>query len=1154
MIPENDNFKDFKIALGRQVTNLHKKHEDEVANLRSKIESLEKSRAYLQARASIETAKINREYRARLSELDSREKNLAQEGYGLIEREKKIDRELAEKDSIIQKLNLRTVEIESGLVSEFNQKLRSAKSESQRKDDEIEILKKNYAAAENDSVNKLEARKLEIRELNDKRKEEILSLSSQFAVERGEFERDKFTTQQNIKALKNTVNALKDEHRKMVSEYEDKLKIAILSAAEGKSSLGNALEEMKIEGDSLRRKLDELRLTSRRREEELTKKHENLVQGLSSEIQSKTSETEMLRKSVAEIKKINESLKDSYNGKIADIESISRSVEIELRNSLSESAAAKEHLETALQKSLENFASKEDELKNEIGILEKDLRSSREKSREMENKSSAEYLTLADEKRHLQELFEKEIASLKEKLIQRQSAMASMETAAARTQTGLHIKAASLEDANKNLQSEISLVRADMRKIEDIKNAKIAELNLLVKEREKEAAARFAELSEKKGFLELNLRNEKLNRAEDIEDRDKIVSELKNELESVRLAFDIRANAAEKEKRELERNVNVRLEAVKEKLEESENNVRKQADSFAGEMREKDVYSRAQEEELQKIISSKEAALFQMRDEMQRKLAEKDEKNALETDNLRRIIMSNSRKFQDEKEILSEKIREGESNYASALNAHRKEIEGMEALRASEKESLNNSIAALTGKLGSLTEDLEKSRESVSALSVESAELAAKLAAEKEDKRNVIQSFNERLLVKQEDISDRDRQIDKLNSDFSDMIKAKDFEIRRLAEEINKLSSLKSESEEALMAEREKIASENRALKEELDSARAQFRDQMSDSGKKLDVARIEKAAEVDKLKLSAAALKEALGRVKSESLIAKDDLKKHYMELFAEKDRATAALAETYEKKLEELNFAIRKMDAAIKKSENAYLAREEEFRKEKAGAAASGQKEKEEFGERLESRIKELEQNEKDSRQEIKRREKEFSSEKDNFERRIEALESKISELRLLRENEAGKANGSVAELTNQLKMRDMKLREEIKKRQESSAAASDEIVDLNGRLRREAKDYESRISKREDEYGKEISFLRAELAGVREEIKEAQKKASSEKHIIADNFAERARLMESAFNDERMKFNNEIRELTDINRALEEELSSIRARLEAFKSEQK
>ncbi|MCD6311430.1 MAG: hypothetical protein J7M11_03125 [Elusimicrobia bacterium] len=137
MVPENENFKDFKIALGRQVTDLHKRHEDETSRLRAKIEALEKSRAYLQARSSIETAKINREYRARLSELDAREKNLAQQGFSLTEREKKMDRALAEKDSIIQKLNLRTVEIESGLVSEFNQKLRAEKSELQRKEDEI---------------------------------------------------------------------------------------------------------------------------------------------------------------------------------------------------------------------------------------------------------------------------------------------------------------------------------------------------------------------------------------------------------------------------------------------------------------------------------------------------------------------------------------------------------------------------------------------------------------------------------------------------------------------------------------------------------------------------------------------------------------------------------------------------------------------------------------------------------------------------------------------------------------------------------------------------------------------------------------------------------------------------------------------------------
>ncbi|MCD6311431.1 MAG: hypothetical protein J7M11_03130, partial [Elusimicrobia bacterium] len=463
-------------------------------------------------------------------------------------------------------------------------------------------------------------------------------MSSKFAVERGEFERDKFTMQQNIKALKNTVNALKDEYRKTVSGYEDKLKAAVLAAAEGKSSLTNELEEMKIESDSLRSKLDEIRLASRRREEELTKKHENLTAGLSSEIHSKTAETAMLRKSVEELKKINESLKDSYNNKIADMESVSRSVEIELRNALSEAASGKDRLEAALKKASENFASKEAELKKENGLLEKDIIREREKNKEMENKYSAEYLTLADEKRHMRELLEKEITSLKEKLIQRQSAMASMETASARVQTGLQIKISSLEDANKNLSSEILQTGADMRKLENLKNEKIAELNMLVKEREKEAAARFAELSEKKGILELSLRNEKLKHAEDIEKRDAALSELTKELESARLTGEIRLNAVEKEKSEMERDFTARMEEIRKKLEESQNNIRIQAESFAEELREKDACWRSKEEDLKKIISSGETALFQLRDEMQRKLAEKDDAHVSETDALRRTI------------------------------------------------------------------------------------------------------------------------------------------------------------------------------------------------------------------------------------------------------------------------------------------------------------------------------------------------------------------------------------------------------------------------------------------------------------------------------------------------------------------------------------
>ncbi|PKM99851.1 MAG: hypothetical protein CVU78_04160 [Elusimicrobia bacterium HGW-Elusimicrobia-2] len=1151
MQPENDNLKDFKIALGRQVTDLHKRQAEETTRLREKIEALEKSRAYLQARSSIETAKINRAYRARLSEMDAREKNIAQREYALTEREKKIDRDLAEKDSIIQKLNLRTVEIESDLMSEFNQKFRAEKHEQQRKEDEIEILKKNFSADREDFEKQMESLKFEIRAANDKRKEEHLALTSQFAVERGEFEREKFTMQQNIKALKNTVNALKDAHRQTVSEYEDKLKGEVLRASEGRSSLGNALEEAKIENESLRRKLDELRLSSKTREEELAKKHGSIQYELNSELQSKASETAMLGKSVSELKKINEDIKDSYNNKIAQLESVSRSMEIELRNSLSTASAENERLHAQLQKSAAAFLEKEEILKTEKALLEKDIVREREKNREMENKYSAQYLTLADEKRHIQELLEKEISSLKEKLIQRQQAMASIETAAARQTTGLQIKIAALEDADKNLRGELSRIAEESRKQEEAAAAKISELNMLVKEREKESALRFAELSEKKALLEMNLQNEKRAHAEDIEERDKTVLELKRDMESTRLEGEIRFNAAAKEKAEIERNSNLRAEEMRNRIDESENKIRIQGEAFAEKIREKDAYFQAKENDWQKAVSDKETALFQMRDEMQRKLSEKEDSHAAESDKLRATIMQNARKFQEDKEMLSGKIKEVESDLASELNAHRKEVEGLNALRVSEKDALNNSISSLNEKLVILTGDLEKSRVSSSELSSVNAKLAANLASEKDDKRNITQSFSERLLEKQDEIADRDRHLERLKTDFADMVKAKDSELSRLAEQINHLSAQKSESEEKLIHAREKIISENKALKEELDSLRSGFREEITEAKKKTDVLIIEKAAETDRLKQSAAALKSEIVRQRTEFSSAQDNLKKHYMDLTAEKDKAFISAAENYEKKFEELNSALLKKDAEIKKNEDALRVRGEEFKKEKAAAADLALRGKEEMSSQLNSRIAGLEQAGQLLREEIKLRENELNSEKNALEGRIAELGEKITVLRIARENDAAKAKEQMAQLANQLKIRDMKLKDETKKKQEAADAAAEEMTALKAASRRKASDYEKVSSKREEEYGKEMAFFRDEIKGLREEITEERKKLSREKQILADNFAERLHQAENNFDGDKIKLNNEIRELADINRALEEELSSIRLRLESFKS---
>jgi len=446
MPAENSNLKDLKIVLGKQVNLIHKKYEGDIQRLKDKIKQIEKDRAYLQAKTSITTAKINREYRQRLLELDRREKEILQKQYVLDERENRLNKQLEEKDGIIQSLNVQAMETETNLTAEFNQKLRSKEWEILRLSDEIKVLNRILKGKETESQSKVDLLTGEIHQLREKSKKESLSLSSQFAVEKGEFEREKFTLQQNIKALKNTVNSLKEAARTVTSEYEDRLKAKTLTGAEESSNFQNRVSELELEKDALQKNLEDVRLRMGMNLQETEKKYQKQIQNLTSEVQSARQEIALLGKGNDELRNINEATKDNYNQKLSEIEATSRAVEIELRNRLMEKESEIERLEK-IQKGLEEKSSgKISKVEKENLSLQKALEAERDSMRELENKYSAEYLAQTSEKKHLQEMYGKEIAALKEKILQRATAMSSMESAYESEKTNLKIKISGLLD------------------------------------------------------------------------------------------------------------------------------------------------------------------------------------------------------------------------------------------------------------------------------------------------------------------------------------------------------------------------------------------------------------------------------------------------------------------------------------------------------------------------------------------------------------------------------------------------------------------------------------------------------------------------------------------------------------------------------------
>ncbi|PIU18008.1 MAG: hypothetical protein COT16_03610, partial [Elusimicrobia bacterium CG08_land_8_20_14_0_20_44_26] len=579
---QNDNLKDLKIALGMQVAAIQKKHNEEKQTLEDKIKNIEKDRAYLQAKVSIETAKINREFRKRLDELEKKDRELSQREFTLREREKKVERTLSDKEEIIQSLNVRAMETEAGLTVEFNQKLRSKEWEIQTLRDEIKILNKTLQETESQHQAKIDSIGMEVRDLKEKHKNEVLSVTSGFTVERGEAEREKYTLQQNIKALKNTIAAMKGEMRKISSEYEDRIKAKAIADADEISKSSNTASELALQNENLRQEIEELRLKTVLKTEEVTAEYEKKLQKLNLSAQSSLAENALLQKSVSELKIINESLKDNYNRKISEIEDSSRTVEVELRNRITSQEAEVEKLENTQKVMVEKFTAKIAELENNKRDLQKTIEKENNKQRELENNYSAQYLTLADEKRHMQEMYDKEIASLKESLIAGRNAFTSMEAASSREKTNLKIEISSLKNDSTLLNQNIYNLQNEHKKELGEKDAQILSLNMLVKEREKEAAGRFAEVSQKYHLLAQKFIDEKKHMQEMY---DKEIVSLKEALIAGRNAFSSMEAAAAVEKT----NLKIEISSLENDCEALDQNIYNLQNEHKKELGEKDA-------------------------------------------------------------------------------------------------------------------------------------------------------------------------------------------------------------------------------------------------------------------------------------------------------------------------------------------------------------------------------------------------------------------------------------------------------------------------------------------------------------------------------------------------------------------------------------
>ena len=159
-------------------------------------------------------------------------------------------------------------------------------------------------------------------------------------------------------------------------------------------------------------------------------------------------------------------------------------------------------------------------------------------------------------------------------------------------------------------------------------------------------------------------------------------------------------------------------------------------------------------------------------------------------------------------------------------------------------------------------------------------------------------------------------------------------------------------------------------------------------------------------------------------------------------------------------------------------------------------------------------------------------------------------LTEVKLLRETELGRWRQQRAELLSQIKIQDLRIKEENKKFKVSLATSADESAVLKVRLASLRREYEGEMKNRQADFRKEATDLRSGLDKAKAEAAEARKASAEEKRALTEEFSNKARQQEDRFNEDRIKMTAELGDLRDINRALEEELASIRSKLEIFK----
>ncbi|HLD28912.1 MAG TPA: hypothetical protein VJC03_01120, partial [bacterium] len=782
-----------KISTGRYLSDTSKKFSAREEDLKKRIQTLDKEKSLLAAKAAIEEARAKREARFKREELTQWENRLAGQEETLHTEKNLIEKTLAKKEDEIRTLHIRQLEIESNLTAAFNRKLEEKEKKIAQLDEETKFVKKSSAEEAGRRLDTWESHK---KELLDRERELILlhdSEKARWIEEKESSEKEQFELKTLLETARRNIQELRDKFsEEMRLKEEDFLRFKSAWIQEKKHAENELrIRDLEIadikEGHILQlSRLEENRSLLSKETEKIKKIH--------------LDEITQMRQTLLELEKKNAELQETWKNEkelILEKELIrEKSLNNEilaLKNLAEENGLNYEAEKNAREKLAVKTAAEIRELTDHLRKKEKDETESRISSQEAEKQFSEKFSRAGLLHHQAIDAKERIIADMGQKIRDLDRTLQQTENIHQEEKAKLSLK---LE-----LQAEENRAGAERLAEETARSSRLAlELekeNTLFRSqlsRNKEDTARLIDSHEKEiNELQRELQTQKNDQQQLIDRKNEEIIRMNQQIAQLHLQSDLSKEQKAEDLKRLKEEYETNLENAAADWTAEKKKILSELEKTHEEKLSQTAFFQLKEQELLESFKNQESQHRAAREEKEKLLEEKERFWQAEADkwrfdikqkeeNLIKIREDQKKEMLNLKQNLSSREQEWETQkeYLTEQTAHLKNIMDESKI---EKESLEKSLKKRTADLEALVLKYQEEKEK---LSKDQALLEMKLKEQEAHHDQMLLTKEEEMLRLQ---SEKEQQISLLHTTLDE----KETLIQNLESKLETLTSSRSE-------------------------------------------------------------------------------------------------------------------------------------------------------------------------------------------------------------------------------------------------------------------------------------------------------------------------------------------------------------------------